>query len=72
MSRLEGVRFHKAKKFGTHVQTSTLGCSKDLSTVQTRLCKDKRADLLSSSKFQEFQDCPRDSNQQCSCAYTHL
>ena len=34
MSRLEGVRFRKAKKFGTHMRTSTLGHSKVLSTVQ--------------------------------------
>ena len=34
MSRLEGVRFRKVKKFGTHMRTSTLGHSKVLSTVQ--------------------------------------
>lgn len=35
MSTLGGVRFHKRKKFRTHMQTTTLGHWEGLFTVQT-------------------------------------
>lgn len=71
MSRLGCVRFHKPKNFRTHMQTSTLGHRKGLSTVQTTDSV-KRKEQISQAppRIKELQDCLRDINHSvCTLVY---